>query len=150
MSAAQSLVADIYREQGNLSKAEHFATLAAASIQASGDLSSVPAGLQTLAEIEIKQGAYSEADRTYDRAAAFIDSTIGSLSGVLDKTALIKSSSELYSQHFGLIAQHFNNPAKAFSIIEQVRGRVTTDLLMAGAVTSQTARTTSARFLSFD
>jgi CHAT domain-containing protein len=141
MAAAQSLLADIYREQGNLSKAEHFATLAAASIQASGDLSSVPAGLQTLAEIEIKQGAYSEADRTYDRAAAFIDSSIGSLSGVLDKTALIKSSSEMYSQHFCLIAEHFNEPAKAFSIIEQVRGRVTTDLLMAGAATSQTART---------
>ena len=59
----------------------------------------------------------------------------------MDKTALIKSSSEMYSQHFCLIAQHFNDPAKAFSIIEQVRGRVTTDLLMAGAVTSQTART---------
>ena len=58
----------------------------------------------------------------------------------MDKTALIKASSELYSQHFCLIAQHFNNPAKAFSIIEQVRGRVTTDMLMAGSVTPQEAR----------
>lgn len=90
-ATAQSLLADIYREQGNLSTAEHFATLAAGSIQASGDLSSVPAGLQTLAEIEIQQGAYSEADRTYDRAAAFVDSTVARLSSVLDKTALIKS-----------------------------------------------------------
>jgi len=58
----------------------------------------------------------------------------------LDKTALIKASSELYSNHFCLIAQHFNNPAKAFSIIEQVRGRITTDLLMAGSVTPEEAR----------
>jgi uncharacterized protein YaiL (DUF2058 family) len=39
-----------------------------------------------------------------------------------------------------LIAQHFDNPAKAFSIIEQVRGGVTTDLLMAGSVTPGEAR----------
>ena len=140
LEEAQSLLADIYREQGDLPKAEHFAGLAAASTQASGDICSVPERLQTLAEIEIGRGAYSEADRTYDRAAAFVDSTIGNLSGVLDKTALIKASSELYSQHFCLVAQHFNDPAKAFSIIEQVRGRVTTDLLMAGSVTPAEAR----------
>src|SRR5208283_3203830 len=129
-----------YREQGDLPKAEHFAGLAAASTQASGDICSVPARLQLLAEIEIGRGAYNEADRACDRAAAFVDFTIGNLSGVLDKTALIKASSELYSQHFCLVAQHFNDPAKAFSIIEQVRGRVTTDLLMAGSVTPAEAR----------
>ena len=137
---AQSLLGDMYLERGDLPQAKHYAALAAASTQANGDIWSVPERLQALAEIEIKQGAYSEADRTYDRAATFVDSTIGNLSAVLDKTALIKSSSELYSQHFCLIAQHFNNPAKAFSIIEQVRGRVTTDMLMAGSVTPQEAR----------
>jgi CHAT domain-containing protein/tetratricopeptide (TPR) repeat protein len=140
LEEAQSLLGEIYREQGDLAKAEHFAALAAASTQASGDIWSVPARLQTLGEIETGRGAYSEADRTYDRAAAFVDSTIGNLSGVLDKTALIKASSELYSQHFCLVAQHFNDPAKAFSIIEQVRGRITTDLLMAGSVTPTEAR----------
>ena len=140
LAAAQSFLTDIYLEQGDLPKAEHFAALAAASTQTSGDISSVPEQLHTLAEIETRRGAYAEADRTYDRAAAFVDSTIGNLSGVLDKTALIKASSELYSQHFCLIAQHYNNPAKAFSIIEQVRGRITTDLLMAGSVTPEEAR----------
>jgi CHAT domain-containing protein len=59
----------------------------------------------------------------------------------LDKTALIKASSELYSQHFCLLAQHFNNPAKAFSVIEQVRGRIMTDRLIAGSVTPEEATT---------
>ena len=140
LEEAESFLADIYKEQGDLPKAEHFARLAAASTQASGDICSVPARLQTLAEIEAARGAYSEADHAYDRAAAFVDSSIGDLSGVLDKTALIKASSELYSQHFCLVAQHFNTPAKAFSIIEQVRGRVTTDLLMAGSITPAGAR----------
>ena len=140
LGALQYLLADAYRERRDLARAEHFAKLAAASAQASGDISSVPESLQTVAEVEIKQGAYSEADRAYDRAAAFVDSSVANLSGVLDKTALIKASSELYVQHFCLIAQHFNNPAKAFSIIEQVRGRITTDLLMAGSVTPEQAR----------
>jgi len=140
LAEAQSLLAEIYREQGDLPRAAHFGALAAASTQASGDIWSVPERLQTLAELEISRGAYAEADRVYDRAAAFIDSTIGNLSGVLDKTALIRASSDLYSQHFCLIAQHFNNPGKAFSIVEQVRGRVTTDVLMAGAVTSEEAK----------
>ena len=52
LGTAQSLLADIYRQQGDLPKAEHFAALAAASTQASGDISSVPECLQTLAEIE--------------------------------------------------------------------------------------------------
>jgi len=38
-------------------------------------------------------------------------------------------SSNLYSQHFALIADHFRNTEKAFNVIEQLRGRITTDLL---------------------
>ena len=87
-----------------------------------------------MALLDIKQGKYEEADRIFDRASAFVDALIGNYSSVLEKTAMIKASSELYSQHFALVADRFNDPAKAYSIIEQVRGRVTTDLLMAGAV----------------
>lgn len=137
---AQSLLANIYREQGDLPKAEQFAALAAASAQASGDIWSVPQRLQILAELKMSRGEYPEADRVYDRAEAFIDATIGNVTGVLDKTALIKSASALYSQHFSLIAEHFNDPAKAFATVEQVRGRITTDLLRAGSVTPEEAK----------
>ena len=74
-----------------------------------------------------------EADRTYDRAAAFIDASIGNDSAVLDKTAWIKSVSDLYVEHFDLIAEHLNNPAKAYAVVEQVRGRVMSDLLLGGS-----------------
>lgn len=70
-----------------------------------------------------------DADRAYNRAEALVDSLIGNASSVLDKTALVTASSDVYSQHFALIAQRFNDPVKAYSIIEQVRGRVTRDLL---------------------
>jgi CHAT domain-containing protein len=65
---------------------------------------------------------------------------VGGYSSVLEKTALITASSEIYSRHFSLVADRFNDPARAYSIIEQVRGRAATDLLMAGAVTTDEAR----------
>jgi CHAT domain-containing protein len=140
LADTQSLLADIYRARGDLRTAEHFATLAAVSTQASADSWSVPDRLKTIAELDVSQGKYTEADRVYDRAAAFIDSLIGNYSTVLEKTALITASSELYSQHFALVAERFNDVPKAYHIVEQVRGRATTDLLMAGSVASEAAK----------
>jgi CHAT domain-containing protein len=141
----EALLADIYRSEGDLPMAERYSALAAASTQASGDSWGVPARLQALAELQVKEGKFAAADRTYDRADAFVDALIGSVSTVREKTALINASSQLYTQHFSLIVDHFKNVAKAYSVVEQVRGRVTTDLLMAGSRTSPAARTTEQR-----
>ena len=59
----------------------------------------------------------------YDRAETFLDAMIGNVSTVLEKTAVITASSQIYSRHFALMAEHFKNPQKAYAIIEQVRGR---------------------------
>jgi CHAT domain-containing protein len=136
---AQSQLAEIFREGGDLGKADHFATLAAASTQASGDKWSVPQRLKTLAEVETQEGKYAEADDAYNRASTFIDSLIGTYPSVLDKTAVITASSEIYTQHFALAAQHFGDVPKAYTIVEQVRGRILTDLLMSGSVRSSEA-----------
>ncbi len=131
----QAQLAELYRKKGKLKEAEQCAKLAAVSTQADGEIWTVPERLRTLAEIKTAEGDYAAADRIYDRAEAFVDSSVAGVSGVLDKTAFIKASSLLYAEHFSLIAQYFHNPAKAFAIIEQVRGRVETDLLMAGSRT---------------
>ncbi|MGA7410598.1 MAG: CHAT domain-containing protein, partial [Bryobacteraceae bacterium] len=141
----EGLLADIYRSEGNLPMAERYSALAAASTQASGDSWAVPSRLQAVAELQIKEGKFSEADRTYDRADAFVDALIGRVSTVREKNALINASSQLYTQHFSLIADHFNDVGKAYSVVEQVRGRVTTDLLMAGSRTSPAARAAEQR-----
>jgi hypothetical protein len=56
-----------------------------------------------------------------DRADAFIDSLMGNFTSILEKTALMRASSETYSQHFAL-AERFGDPPKAYSIVEPVRG----------------------------
>ena len=96
----------------------------------------VPPALHSLAEVQISQHKYTEADRTYDRAAIIQDMMIGNADSTLGKTALIKAASDLYAKHFALVAEHIGDTEKAFAIIEQVRGRVMTDLLMAGVNTS--------------
>ena len=134
--------ADIHRRNGELEKAERSAELAAESIQASGNLWAVPQRLQAVAELQVARARYDEADRVYERAEAFIDAMIGNVSTVLEKTAIITASSQIYSQHFSLIAQQFNSPQKAYSIIEQVRGRVAADLLAAGSISTAAAKNT--------
>ena len=86
--------------------------------------------------MQISQHKYAEADRTYDRAAMIQDMMIGNAESTLGKTALIKAASDLYAKHFALVAEHLDDTEKAFAIIEQVRGRVMTDLLVAGVNTS--------------
>jgi CHAT domain-containing protein len=132
--------ADIYQKSGDLDNAEHFAELSSASTQSSGDLWAVPQHLQILAELQIARGKYEEADRVYDRAEAFVDSMIGSGS-LIEQTAVITASSEIYSQHFALIANQFNDPRKAYGIIEQVRGRAAAQLLVSGLSTPSRANT---------
>lgn len=86
-----------------------------------------------VAELQTSRGEYRDADRSYDRAEAFIDSVIGQSSTALAKTAVIRASSEVFTQHFALAAR-MNDPAKAYGIIEHVRGRVAADLLAGGSV----------------
>ena len=75
----------------------------------------------------------------YNRAEAFIDSMIGHASTVLEQTAIITASSRIYAQHFALIADRFNDPKKAYSIIQQSR-RVAMILLRSASVLPQPAK----------
>jgi len=132
LADAQFYLEDIYRKRGDLPKAESLAAAAAESTQSSGDIYLLPLRLQALAQLQASQGKYREASETYDRASDILDSMIGNVTSAQAKIGLITSMSAIYSEHFTLIADHSNDTAKAFSVLEHARGRVTTDLLMSG------------------
>ena len=132
----QSELSDLYRLTGDLSQAEALARRAADSAQALGYIPLIPKLLNILAQIQVSREKYIEADQTYDRAATIQDVMIGNADSALGKTALIKGVGSLYEKHFGLVAEHGGDPTKAFTVVEQARGRVMTDLLMAGDRTS--------------
>jgi len=132
LADAQFYLADIYRRKGDLPKAESLAVAAADSTQNSGDLYLLPLRLQSLAQLQASQGKYSEASRTYDRASDVLDAMIGNVRSAAGKIGLVNAMSSIYVDHFTLVADHLNDPAKAFSVVEHARGRVTTELLMSG------------------
>jgi len=129
LANAQFNLADIYRQRGDLPKAEFLATAAAESTQNSGDIYPLPLRLRVLARLQASQGKYHEASATYDRASDFLDAMIGGATSTHGKIGLITAMSAVYTEHFALVADHLKDIEKAFLILERARGRVTTDLL---------------------
>src|SRR6266567_4396951 len=132
LADAQFYLEDIYRKKGDLPKAESLAAAAADSTQNSGDLYLLPLRLQALAQLQGSQGKYRDASQTYDRASDILDTMIGNVRSAAGKIGLINAMSSVYAEHFALVADHLNDTAKAFSVLEHARGRVTTELLMSG------------------
>ena len=132
LADAQFYLADIYRRRGDLLKAEQWASAAADSTQNGGEIYVLPGRLQSLAELQASQGKYRDADATYDRAGDILDTMIGNVRSIEAKIGLITSMSEVYTEHFALVADHFKNTYKAYSVLERARGRSTSDLLMSG------------------
>ena len=142
VAEGDTMMSEIYGQQRKFPVAEGYANDAAAVTQLTGDTWSVPERLHTLARLQVSQGHYLQADQTYNRADAFVDASLGDVGSVLEKTALVKASSEMYADHFSLVAAHLNSTTKAYAIVEQLRGRVTADLLMSGSMRSEEARKT--------
>ena len=132
LADAQFYLGDIYRKKGDLQKAESLASTAAESTQSSGELYLLPMRLQALAQLQASQGKYREASDTYDRASDILDTMIGNVTSAAGKIGLISSMSAVYVEHFTLAADHLKDTAKAFSVLEHARGRVTTELLLSG------------------
>ena len=132
LADAQFLLADIYRGQGALEKAEQWASAAAEATKSGGDVYLLPQRLLSLAKLEGLQGKYRAADATYDRASDILDTMIGNVRSTQAKIGLITSMSEVYRQHFALAEDHLHDSAEAYSIVERARGRAVSDLLLSG------------------
>jgi len=129
-------LADVYLSSGDLASAVKLEKAAVASLKASGSIALLPEAMGLLADILVREGQFKEADGIFDEAMTIQDAMLGKANTIQSKTAVITKSNSLYARHFALAADHFNNLAEAYRIIEQARGRVLTDLLVYGGVTS--------------
>jgi CHAT domain-containing protein len=131
LADAEFALADIYRQQGKLADAELHAERAVRSTRDSGMLSALPVQMQVLAALKATEGKYREADLLYRKAADEVDALLLS-TPLSSKVALLKSTSDIYTQHFSLVADHLPDVDAAYSIVERVRGRSIADLLRSG------------------
>lgn len=92
------------------------------------------------AAVEIDLGNVQQADALYDRASSLIEGLLVNAPSSLVKSSMIGSLSEIYVAHFHLAWNRFHDAAKAFQIIENVRGRSLYDSIRYARLTKTTDR----------
>ena len=138
-ATVQQLLAGIYMQQGNLSRAENVAHDAVTRLEQGGVLPALPESLDAYAQVLIAEGKYSDARSAYDRAEIVQDSLVGRGDSLMTKTAAITGADQLYAHHFSLIADRFGDADEAHRVIEQGRARGVVDLLLARRVNTPEA-----------
>jgi len=121
--------AKVYGDAGDLPRAEDRATQAMRAMEQVGDKYHLPLHFALLAELKTRRGKFGEADELYDKAADVIEGLLINSPNEQLKASLIASMSDIYREHFALAADHFRDTAKAFTVIEQARGRGIEDAL---------------------
>ncbi len=94
-----------------------------------GDKSQLPPQLGQLAKLEAAIGHAAAAEHLYQRGEDVIAGLLVSSSSPSARASLIGTLSDVYLGHFNVEAYQRHDVARAFSVIEEVRGRSTADTL---------------------
>ncbi len=116
-------LAQIYRSNNELGKALECAGVGLQSSLKIGDPAEAILHLQNKAAIRMDQGCFIEADRLYSEALQSMNGLLRRFKSPRDCTFMVAARSSLYTDYFSLCLQIFNDPAKAFTILEGIRGR---------------------------
>ncbi|MFN8006760.1 MAG: CHAT domain-containing tetratricopeptide repeat protein [Terriglobia bacterium] len=122
-------LAKVYRDSGNLQKAEDRAALAMNAMRQVQDQYHLPQHLALLAELAAKRGRFREADEKLEQAADVTESMLAHVPSTFSKTSLIATMSAIYVGHFVLAAEYLKDKPRAFEILEQARGRAAADII---------------------
>ena len=128
---AEFALADLYRIQRNLTAAELHAARALTATHDSGLVSELPQRMAVLAALKAEEGKTAEAEGLYGKAENEIDSQLAFVP-YSARGPLLQSESDIYTQHFALIAGHSGSVEQAYRIIERIRGRSMYGLLRTG------------------
>jgi CHAT domain-containing protein/tetratricopeptide (TPR) repeat protein len=115
-------LAKLYRDSGDLAKADARATEGLAASQRVGDRYYVPRNLTILADLKARRGRVDEANALYEQAEDVIEGMLISVDEPYWNSSVAASMSQTYLQHFELAAKMGDIP-NAFRILERVRGR---------------------------
>ena len=136
--AAQAMLdlARIYRDDGNLRSAEDRAAIGVDVSRKVGDRYYLPRDLTVLADLKARQGDSIGAERLYNQAEDVIDGMLVNTNEAYWNSSLADAMSDTYLLHFEMEAR-LGNVARAFSVLERVRGRTPAALLENGTPPTQ-------------
>lgn len=124
-----SKLSDLYRQQGELKLAEHFAESALVACQYSHDMYLAPSILLTIARMKMALEKDEQASALLQRATDVIEGMLSHTTEIRARDAMLAAMSDVYKTRFALAAKH-KNAGRAFAIMEQVRGRFVSELLV--------------------
>jgi CHAT domain-containing protein len=115
-------LATLYRDAGDLPRAEERAIDGLEASQRVGDRYYVPRNLTILADLKARRGRVIEANALYEQAEDVIESMLISVDEPYWNSSVAASMSQTYLQHFELVTKSGDVPG-AFHVLERVRGR---------------------------
>jgi CHAT domain-containing protein len=129
----------IYRDTGDLQKADECASAAIIAARKLIDMYVLPRHLASAAEIKVQIDKVGEADSLYEEAGDLIEAMLVNVPSARLRSRLVAAMSDVYVGHFLLAAEKQNNAVRAFEILERARGRAAADTLR--ALPAQATRT---------
>jgi len=124
-------LARLYRDLGDLEKAEDSAAKGVEASQRVGETFELPERLGFLARLRADRGKLEDADRLYEQAEDVVEGLMVSVVSPSSRTSLIGAMSQIYVDHFALTVDRLKNPVRALEVIERARGRTAADVLRA-------------------
>ena len=126
---AEMKLAEVHQRRGDLKTAVAEASAAVEATGDSKDMYLAPERMRLLAELEVALGNSTAADELYQRATDIIEGMVSSAPDTPARLALLSEMSPIFVSHFVLAAES-GRTSDAFSIIEQVRGRIAVDSIL--------------------
>ncbi len=128
-AAALLTLSRVYREVGELEKADECASEAVVASRQLVDMYVLPRHLASAAEIKARWGKTAEADTLYEEAGDLIEAMLVNVPSARMRSTLVAAMSQVYVGHFSLAIEKLDDPTKAFQILERARGRAAADAL---------------------
>jgi CHAT domain-containing protein len=123
-------LAGVQRQLGNVGAAIFSLKVGLSTSRRLGDTYYVPRDLTALAELKVAQSQFREADRLLSEAEDVLDGILINQHSFEESTARAGSMSSTYLEHFRLAFQ-MGDVARAFHVLERVRGRTVASHLYA-------------------
>lgn len=131
-------LAEVDQRQQKFSEAESAINSAIALQTRVQEAFDFPLYLAKKAEVESALNRPSIADKLYLQATGLIEGMLVNAPSPLVKGSLIATMGEVYLGHFRLALSSLANPAQAFKIVEQARGRALADSLLSSNIPPKT------------
>jgi len=120
----------IYLGIRDLDAAHEMAQKALNAVRQAGDKFHLPTNLSQLAEVKTALGRHAEAAALYEEAVDLVNAQLMHASSPSNKASRIGTMDAVYVGYLRLAASKLNDLNRAFTIVEQARGRSLADLIV--------------------